>query len=99
MGVIPPKGMCEDLAHWCRDRLASEAGLKDTLTEEMMPVSRDPRSPPHLRRMRRETCQRAEHRRIARHRDIPWPEFSRGRADAEHLAEDLFDGTAAPIPR
>ncbi|MGW3850295.1 hypothetical protein [Streptomyces fagopyri] len=32
------------------------------------------------------------------HRDIPWSEFCRGRADADQLAQALLDGTAAPIP-
>ncbi|MFL4910652.1 hypothetical protein ACJ6WF_48085 [Streptomyces sp. MMS24-I2-30] len=32
-------------------------------------------------------------------RNIAWPEFCRGRADVHQLAQDLIDGTAAPIPR
>ncbi|MGQ4465245.1 hypothetical protein ACN6LC_004645 [Streptomyces violaceoruber] len=31
-------------------------------------------------------------------RNIAWPEFCRGRADAHQLAQDLIDGTTAPIP-
>lgn len=31
-------------------------------------------------------------------RNIQWPQFCRGRADVHQLAQDLIDGTAAPIP-